>query len=303
MKRSGLVFSFLLISCCLGRQAEQGTNPTQPDRTTDAKKWFAEASAAYGEKDFLKAAELYVRVLDAGTTWPTVPYNAACCYARLGRTGDAFKYLELAVQKGWSDVEHLKSDADLESLRADPRWEGIVRACSVQRDASLKSMANPQLHTELLERMRTDQNVRNAQPIDALQLMRIDSDNTAWMREVIEKHGWPGEAMVGEEGAQAAWLLVQHADQDPAFQRRCLELLTQAHKKGDASAQHVAYLTDRVFLAEGKPQVYGTQFHTVDGKLIPRPIENEAEVDQRRSAMGLGSLAEYAEQMRAVYPP
>jgi Family of unknown function (DUF6624) len=65
--------------------------------------------------------------------------------------------------------------------------------------------------------------------------------------------------MVGGDGAHAAWLLARHADQDPAFQRRCLELLTQAVASGEAAKIELAYLTDRV-LAEGKPQEYGTQF-------------------------------------------
>jgi hypothetical protein len=53
----------------------------------------------------------------------------------------------------------------------------------------------------------------------------VDADNLAWLKEVVAEVGWPGQSMVGEDGAHAAWLLAQHADQDPAFQRRCLELL------------------------------------------------------------------------------
>ena len=60
--------------------------------------------------------------------------------------------------------------------------------------------------------------------------------------------------MVGEETLQAAWLLVQHADSDPAFQGYCLDLLTVAAEEGEASDQAVAYLTDGVYLAEGRPQ-------------------------------------------------
>ncbi|HYC58747.1 MAG TPA: DUF6624 domain-containing protein [Thermoanaerobaculia bacterium] len=44
---------------------------------------------------------------------------------------------------------------------------------------------------------------------------------------------------------------------------------------------------------EGLPQVYRTQFHQVDGEWVPRPIEDEANVDARRKSVGLGPLAEY----------
>jgi hypothetical protein len=57
---------------------------------------------------------------------------------------------------------------------------------------------------------------------------------------VIEKHGWPGKSLVGADGAQAAWLLVQHADLDREFQRQCLPLLKEAAEKGEASKQNLA---------------------------------------------------------------
>lgn len=35
---------------------------------------------------------------------------------------------------------------------------------------------------------------------------------------VIAEVGWPGRSMVGDDGASAAWLPVQHAGTDPVFQ-------------------------------------------------------------------------------------
>ncbi len=302
VRLSVAVLSSVLTTSGFGQPTEPKAGPTEADRLVEANRLLGEASAAAGEKDYSRAAELYLRAFDAGATIPAVPYNAACCFARHGRADEAFKYLDLALQRGWADVEHLKNDADLESLHADKRWDEIVRCCDAARERFRKSMGNPDLYAELMKRMKTDYDARMAEPPNAFQMMLVDWDNTAWMKKVIEEHGWPGRAMVGREGAQAAWLLVQHADRDPAFQRRCLELLTQAYEKGEATADQVAYLTDRVLLAEGKPQVYGTQFETVNGKLQPRPIENEAEVDKRRAAMGLEPLAVYAEQMRTHRP-
>ncbi len=37
------------------------------------------------------------------------------------------------------------------------------------------------------------------------------------MREIVARVGWPGRRMVGDDGASAAWLLVQHSDTDPGF--------------------------------------------------------------------------------------
>ena len=90
----------------------------------------------------------------------------------------------------------------------------------------------------------------------------------------------------------AARLLVQHADMDRKFQHRCLDLMA-ALPKDEVSQSNIAYLTDRVLLAEGKNQMYGTQLKDVDGKLKPFPIEDEANVDRRRCEVGLPPLAKY----------
>ncbi|MGW2689537.1 hypothetical protein ACWC6I_41055 [Streptomyces sp. NPDC001414] len=62
----------------------------------------------------------------------------------------------------------------------------------------------------------------------------------------MAEHGWPGVALVGEQGADEAWLLAQHADLDPAFQRQALGLLTVVVAAGDALTRHQAHLSDRV---------------------------------------------------------
>jgi len=134
----------------------------------------------------------------------------------------------------------------------------------------------------------------------ATKLKEVDEGNTKWLKGVVEKHGWPTNTLAGKDGASAAWLLVQHADADPKFQRRCLDLMAKL-PKDEVSQPNLAYLTDRVLLAEGKKQLYGTQFTSVDGKWKPRPIEDEANVDQRRAAAGLQPLAEYAKIIEREY--
>jgi hypothetical protein len=163
---------------------------------------------------------------------------------------------------------------------------------------------NAELRQELLRRMRADQDARKA-VIPHLEkkgaeaeaankrLQEIDRDNTARMQEIITRYGWPGKSLVGTDGANAAWLLVQHADRDRPFQKRCLELLKTAVEKGEATGEQLAYLTDRVRVGENKKQVYGTQLRWVDGKYQPHPIEDEANVDKRRRGVGLPPLADY----------
>jgi len=134
----------------------------------------------------------------------------------------------------------------------------------------------------------------------AAKMNGVDADNTKWLKGVVEMHGWPANTLAGTDGADAAWLLVQHADADPKFQRRCLDLMSKLPKK-EVSQSKLAYLTDRVLLAEGKKQLYGTQFHSVDGKWKVRPLEDEANVDKRRAQVGLPTLAEYTKLIEQQY--
>jgi hypothetical protein len=64
----------------------------------------------------------------------------------------------------------------------------------------------------------------------------------------------------GEDGAQAAWLLAQHADRRPELQQVLLEAMRAAVKAGEAAPADLAYLEDRVRVNAGRPQLYGTQF-------------------------------------------
>ncbi len=70
-------------------------------------------------------------------------------------------------------------------------------------------------------------------------------------------------------------------DDDLEFQRECLRHIEAAVEQGDALGRNAAYLTDRVRINEGRPQVYGTQFNGPD----PFQIEDHEHVDERRAAI------------------
>jgi hypothetical protein len=148
-----------------------------------------------------------------------------------------------------------------------------------------------ELRGELLRRMEADQTARRAE--DPAAMAATDAENLLWLKRVIAEAGWPGASLAGPDGAHAAWLLAQHADADPAFQRHCLGLLTSAVAAGEATRRELAYLTDRVLLAEGKPQEYGTQVTSSGGEYIPRNLRDPGNVDSRRASMDLEPLADY----------
>jgi peroxiredoxin len=135
-------------------------------------------------------------------------------------------------------------------------------------------------------------------------IQNVDVANLARLRQIVAAHGWPGKAEVGGEAAHAVFILVQHADSDIALQKQYLAWLEKAWRSGavaPAAGQAVAMLTDRIRGNEGKPQLYGTQVLLRDGKALVKPIEDAANVDKRRAAMGMPPLADYLSEVAKDY--
>ncbi len=111
------------------------------------------------------------------------------------------------------------------------------------------------------------------------------------MIEVIDAGGWPGASRVGQDGAEAAWLMVQHAIGEPELQRHALRLIQEAVQAGEAPAWQAAMLEDRIRMFEGRPQIYGTQLERgPDGRARPYMLEDPAGVEERRREVGLDPL-------------
>lgn len=126
----------------------------------------------------------------------------------------------------------------------------------------------------------------------AIALKSRDHANTSWLKGVVMKQGWPRRSQVGEKAARSAWLLVQHADADPAFQITALRMIEPLTATGEASPKDYAYLYDRVMLKIVGKQRYGTQLTCGKSGLEAMPIESEAEVDSLRSKVGLLKLSD-----------
>jgi len=162
------------------------------------------------------------------------------------------------------------------------------------------------LHDELLAMRAEDERVRLELTVDGSlyegyhpRTADVHRRNGARLLEIINEHGWTGKSLVGEEGAEAAWIIAQHAISDPALQHRCLTLIEEAVRKGEIPAWQMAYLTDRICVFEGRGQVYGLQFDWDEaGEMNPCEIEDIENVDERRRSVGLPPLAESVRRHR-----
>jgi hypothetical protein len=167
------------------------------------------------------------------------------------------------------------------------------------------------LRAEIASRVAMDQAVQRelsdriqaGQPIGPASARQdsVFNANLQWVRLILAQYGWPGRRLVGEEGSHGAWLLLQHADRDTALQRTALQLLETAVRDNDASSRDLAYLTDRVRVAEGRLQVYGTQLqYDSRGCASPKPSEEPAQLDARRASVRLEPVAQYVQTVMAT---
>lgn len=128
----------------------------------------------------------------------------------------------------------------------------------------------------------------------------VHDANAALLSRVFDAIGWPGRRAFGDEGAGAAFLILQHAIGHPALQRRGLALILEAIPGGEANALDAAYLSDRIAVFEGSEQTFGTQFDwDASGQLSPAPTRDPAQLDARRASVGLPPMAETIAHMRA----
>ncbi len=159
------------------------------------------------------------------------------------------------------------------------------------------SFSRPELRADLLRRSQADQDARFAyldaanrgDEADWAPVQVVDDDNMDFLSSVVGECGWPGSDLVGEDGAHAAWLLVQHAP--PAYQDMWLPLMEQAVRDGKASASDLVYLQDRVNMHHDRRQTHGSQsWGTADGDVRLWPVTDPANLNARRAEADLPPL-------------
>lgn len=120
-----------------------------------------------------------------------------------------------------------------------------------------------------------------------------DSINLIKVKAIIDKFGWLGPDVIGDEGNSTLFLVIQHSDIDT--QEKYLPLMREAVKNGKAKASSLALLVDRVALRQGKNQIYGSQvvWDMKTNEYYVMPLEDPEKVDVRRSQVGLPPLSVY----------
>ena len=58
---------------------------------------------------------------------PSVYYNIACIYANQNKPEESVVWLKKAVEKGFNDWEHIKTDSDLDNIRSSSYYKEFIK--------------------------------------------------------------------------------------------------------------------------------------------------------------------------------
>ena len=121
-------------------------------------------------------------------------------------------------------------------------------------------------------------------------MIRSDATNLPRVQAILKQYGYPGKSLVGAPTNEAAWYVIQHT---PALIPQYLPMMKKAAETGELPFRLYATMLDRQLMFENKEQVYGTQARNDDNnRLFIWPIQNPAQVNQRRKQAGFTSSVE-----------
>ena len=237
-------------------------------------------------------------------------YKAASAWAMSNKIDSSYIQLYKISKEGtYSDYHYITSDSSLISLHRDKRWKKVI--AFVSRNQKRKIKADARLDKDLVVKLDTvlkrDRNVRleirqieqefgrKSEEMRAHRkvMTKMDSTNLVEIVRILDSRGWLGSDIIGRQGNQTLYLVIQHADLKT--QERYLPMMRKAVKKGNARARELASLEDRVALRQRKKQIYGTQMgrDKETGEYFVLPLIDPDNVDKRRKKIGLETLANY----------
>ncbi len=200
-------------------------------------------------------------------------YNMACCAALDLDRDSAFKFLRLAVDAGYRDLDWMQSDTDLLSLYKDFRWTVILSMVKKNLDAYLT-----QINAELYSLYREDQADRGGDSIDWELVSERDEQRRTRVDEILE-----ADSLKHSDDYFHAAMVFQHGFTPEHYKKaQNLALKSVEINPANASAKWLSCAAeDRYLHSMDLPQVWGTQYRRDDGysPWTMEPFDRKAKTD------------------------
>ena len=233
-------------------------------------------------------------------------YNYACALAEDNQIDKSFAVLQESLDL----ILRLNPlfDPDFLNLRTDKRWNSFEDELISKIELKYKTKIIDKEYAKKLWKMRAlDQAYyfqihlaerkigKNTTVVNTLWKVKnnINKENLENLEKLIRQKGFPKKSLVGNNAAQAAFLIIQHADLQT--QKKYASIIEDLCKKKEADSQSFAYLYDRIEVSENRPQKYGTQvkYNKEKKQYEVYPLIDKEKVDFWRNDIGLTPLSDY----------
>jgi hypothetical protein len=132
-------------------------------------------------------------------------------------------------------------------------------------------------------------------------ITRNDRARTERLKEIFQTTDLMQMAEIDLGMARSAFMIIIHAEHDVSFQKSQLPIAFELGKKGVIGNQEYAILTDKIAVAEGKPQTYGSQGKCENGIWQVLGQHDRAAIIAARTEIGLEPLDDYLKQGATFY--
>jgi len=201
----------------------------------------------------------------------------------------------LGSLSAWAQEKCL-NDGRLEAIKTQIAAGGSVSAANTALTLELTAFSK-----ELTDAINKSQILEPQSEKVKRDLAALESTITSRICSLLNAEGWPKRSLVGTDGAKAFVYLISRAF-PLKMQLEIYPLVSEAYLRGEIDADEVlASYVDRLRLAIGRKQLYGTQVSIKDGFLVTAPIEVASEVDKRRALFKMTPLRTYERRLEITY--
>jgi hypothetical protein len=174
------------------------------------------ADSLYNAKDYKNSAFTYSAAFKANgwKAFPTDRYNAACSWAMAHVPDSAFfNLLRIATRSNYKDIGHIAVDTDLIPLHQDKRWKPLLDLVKQNKDKAEFNLNKPlaqeldtiykydQQHRQMLDEIQTKYGYDSKEWEAHWKIINEnDSLNLIQVTAIIDKNGWLGADVVGDQG-------------------------------------------------------------------------------------------------------
>jgi len=94
---------------------------------SEGEKWYDTAYELHRQDRFDEAIAAFRKSIENGYRVGTSMYNIGCGYAMKGDVENAVRWIDDAFRNGFTKIATVEKDSDLDPIRSDPRFRGLLR--------------------------------------------------------------------------------------------------------------------------------------------------------------------------------